>query len=76
MLESLALPLEDPTHHAQVYAAVRDRAVPRLNGQGDVHVNVSPGTPAMHAVRIVLHASDVAARDAALVVAIQPGDGP
>lgn len=56
-LESLALPLDDPTHHAEVYAAVRDRVVPRLNGQGTVHVNVSPGTPAMHAVWIVLHAS-------------------
>ena len=56
-LESLALPLDDPTRHAEVYAAVRDRVVPRLNGQGEVHVNVSPGTPAMHAVWIVLHAS-------------------
>ena len=56
-LESLAQPLDDPTHHAEVYAAVRDRVVLRLNGQGTVYVNVSPGTPAMHAVWIVLHAS-------------------
>ena len=56
-LESVLLPLDDQTHHAEVYAAVRDQVVPRLNGQGKVHVNVSPGTPAMHAVWIVLHAS-------------------
>ena len=40
--ESLALPLGDPTHHAEVYAAVWGRVVPRLNGQETV--NVSPGT--------------------------------
>ena len=56
-LESVLLPLDDPTHHAEVYAVVRDKVVPRLDGQGEVHVNVSPGTPAMHAVWIVLHAS-------------------
>lgn len=56
-LESLPLTLADPTRHAEVYAAARDRVVPLLNGRGDVHVNVSPGTPAMHAVWIVLHAS-------------------
>ena len=46
----------DPTRHAEVYAAMRDRVVPHLQGRGPVHVNVSPGTPAMHAVWIIVHA--------------------
>ena len=55
-IDILELPVEDPTRHTEVYAAVRDRVVPHLHGHGPVHVNVSPGTPAMHAVWLVLHA--------------------
>ena len=55
-IEILELAVEDPTRHAEVYAAMRDRVVPHLQGRGPVHVNVSPGTPAMHAVWIILHA--------------------
>ena len=55
-IEILELPVEDPTRHAEVYAAMRDRVVPHLHGRGPVHVNISPGTPAMHAVWLILHA--------------------
>ena len=51
-VEKLPLALEDPTHHESVYRAVKDHVCPRLSGT--VHVNVSPGTPAMHAVWLVL----------------------
>jgi sigma54-dependent transcription regulator len=53
-LETVTLDVEDPTRHAAVYAAVISHVCPRL--RGEVHVNVSPGTPAMHAVWLVLHA--------------------
>ena len=53
-IEVVALAVEDPTHHAAVYAAIVKHVCPRLSGE--VHVNVSPGTPAMHAVWLVLHA--------------------
>ena len=56
-LEAVSLSVTDPTHHAAVYAAVRDHVLPLLDGRDDVHINISPGTPAMHAVWIVLHAS-------------------
>lgn len=56
LVEVLSLDVPDPTQHAQVYEAVRRHVVPRLRGWSEVHVNVSPGTPAMHAVWIVLHA--------------------
>ena len=53
-VEALALEIDDPTRHASIYRAVRDQVCPRLSGT--VHVNVSPGTPAMHAVWLILHA--------------------
>ena len=55
-VEMLELPVRDPTRHAEVYSAVRDRVLPHLHGRGPIHVNVSPGTPAMHVVWIILHA--------------------
>lgn len=53
-IEVLALPIDDPTQHRSIYDAVIRHACPRLSG--DVHINVSPGTPAMHSVWLVLHA--------------------
>ncbi len=56
-VEVIELGLDDPTRHAAVYEAVRSRVLPRLAGLGGgLHVNVSPGTPAMHAVWLLLHA--------------------
>ena len=55
-VELVTLAGADPTRHASVYAAVVDEVCPRL--AGEVHVNVSPGTPAMHAVWLVLHAGN------------------
>ena len=55
-IEIMELPVKDPTRHTEVYAAVRDRVLPHLRGRGPVHVNLSPGTPAMHAVWLILHA--------------------
>lgn len=56
-LELLRLVLEDPTRHEAVYARVRDEVLPRVRGCSALHVNVSPGTPAMHAVWLILHAA-------------------
>ena len=55
-IEMLELSVRDPTRHAEVYSAVRGRVLPHLHGRGPIHVNVSPGTPAMHVVWIILHA--------------------
>lgn len=55
-VEALPLRFRDPTGHDELYRAVRDTVLPRLGGLGPLHVNISPGTPAMHAVWIVLHA--------------------
>ena len=52
-----ALALDGPTHHASIYRAVRDEVLPRVARCARLHVNVSPGTPAMHAVWLVLRAA-------------------
>lgn len=56
-VELIDIPLEDPTQHAAIYEQIRDRVLPRVrNLQGGLHINVSPGTPAMHSVWLMLHA--------------------
>jgi DNA-binding NtrC family response regulator len=51
------LTLAGPTRHADIYRAVRDEVLPTVGRCAHLHVNVSPGTPAMHAVWLVLHAA-------------------
>ena len=56
-VEFVDMALDDPTHHTAIYEQVRARVLPRLRGiSGDLHINVSPGTPAMHSVWLILHA--------------------
>lgn len=57
VVERVALDLEDPTAHAKIYALLQQQVLPRLsNLSSALHINISPGTPAMHAVWLVLHA--------------------
>jgi len=57
VIEHIAVPLADPTQHASIYEQVRQVVLPRLRAMGgDLHINVSPGTPAMHSVWLILHA--------------------
>ncbi len=56
-VESVALHLEDPTMHSAIYPLIKQRVLPLARAAGGgLHINVSPGTPAMHAVWLVLHA--------------------
>ena len=54
-IERVPVTLRDPTRHREVYAAVRKVIGRHLSEP--VHVNVSPGTPAMHAVWLTLFAT-------------------
>ncbi|WP_379866454.1 sigma-54-dependent transcriptional regulator [Marinobacter sp. M5B] len=57
LLRVIEVPLEDPTHHAEIYSRVRQDILPRLHDLGhQLHINISPGTPAMHSVWLILHA--------------------
>lgn len=56
-LELLPLQVRDPTQHAEIYSLLQRLVLPRLEPlRGELHVNVSPGTPAMHSVWLILHA--------------------
>lgn len=56
-IETISLPVVDPTDHAELYRTLREELLPRLAAlEKPLHVNVSPGTPAMHAVWLVLAA--------------------
>lgn len=55
-IEPLTLRVLDPTNHDAIYQILRTQVVPRLADGIQLHINISPGTPAMHAVWMVLHA--------------------
>jgi DNA-binding NtrC family response regulator len=55
-VEPISLPVQDPTLHEAIYQIMKTEVLPRLKHVSELHVNVSPGTPAMHAVWMVLHA--------------------
>ncbi len=52
----VVLELSDPTAHSEIYKKLIDILLPKLSGEETLHVNISPGTPAMHAVWLILHA--------------------
>lgn len=55
-IEVQALAVRDPSSHAEIYEAVSEQIVPLVQAEARLHVNVSPGTPAMHSVWLLLHA--------------------
>jgi DNA-binding NtrC family response regulator len=76
-LERIVVPLADPTHHRVLHDALRARVLPRLRSlDGPLHVNVSSGTPAMHAVWLVLHAGGAFPTGTRLWSAQRPRTGP
>lgn len=48
--------LENPADHNEIYHAIESEIIPELKLEQHLHINVSPGTPAMHAVWLILHA--------------------
>lgn len=47
---------DDPTQHKVIYQALCQQVLPQIQQIKNLHINISPGTPAMHAVWLVLHA--------------------
>jgi DNA-binding NtrC family response regulator len=52
----LILPITKPTAHLEIYETVRDKVLPEVVKYRPLHINISPGTPAMHTVWLLLHA--------------------
>lgn len=56
-IHQIDVKLNDPTKHQDIYKFVRDKVVPIVNSyKSRLHINVSPGTPAMHSVWLMLSA--------------------
>ncbi len=51
-----ALTVGDPSSHTQIYETISQQVIPDVQSVANLHVNVSPGTPAMHCVWLLLHA--------------------
>lgn len=52
-------PLTDPTAHEAIYKRMKEVVIPELKklNPGSIHINISPGTPAMHSVWLILFAA-------------------
>lgn len=53
------LDVSDPTDHDRIYHLVCDEVIQRVRDVAELHINISPGTPAMHAVWMILFAGGV-----------------
>ena len=48
--------LKNPTEHKEIYEAIKNKVIPLINKEQNLFINVSSGTPAMHAVWLILYA--------------------
>ena len=64
--KKLILPIDDPTAHLEIYKAVRDKVLPKVLNYLPLHINISPGTPAMHTIWLILHAGGAFPRNTIL----------
>jgi transcriptional regulator with AAA-type ATPase domain len=56
-MKKVTVSISDPTDHQAIYEFVRDQIVPSVRECEDyLHINISPGTPAMHSVWLMLAA--------------------
>lgn len=69
--------LRDPTVHRDIYDKLKSKLLPQLHDlPGTLHVNVSPGTPAMHTVWLLLHAAGDLPDGTLLWSSQKPKEGP
>ncbi|MCX7096312.1 MAG: sigma 54-interacting transcriptional regulator [Methylococcales bacterium] len=54
-IKRIDLILNDPTQHEVIYQLVFEKVLPKVKNYQQLHINISPGTPAMHAVWLLLH---------------------
>lgn len=54
--EVIKASIKDPSSHKEIYDFVSSNVIPAVQGFSNLHINVSPGTPAMHSVWLIFHA--------------------
>lgn len=75
-LTPMVTKLSDPTIHKKIYDEIKRQVLPRLQDfPGPLHINVSPGTPAMHTVWLLLHAGGAFPEDTQLWSSQKPQGG-
>ena len=57
VLTPIEVAVKNPTVHKDVYNIIKNQIIPRIEGKKDLVINVSSGTPAMHAVWLILYAA-------------------
>ncbi len=56
-LEPICIELDKPTDHKKIYDEIRNNVLPIVVKEQNLFINISPGTPAMHAVWLILYAA-------------------
>lgn len=56
-LEPICIELDKPTDHRKIYDEIRNKVQPLVAKEQNLFINISPGTPAMHAVWLILYAA-------------------
>lgn len=57
VLTPIEVAVKNPTVHKDIYNIIKNQIIPRIEGQKGLVINVSSGTPAMHAVWLILYAA-------------------
>ena len=55
-LETILIEIEDPTIHKDIFDKIKSIVLPRISDVQNLFINISPGTPAMHSVWLILFA--------------------
>lgn len=55
-VDEVIVGIKDPTNHKEIYDILVGLVLPKIQRIENLHINISPGTPAMHAVWLILHA--------------------
>lgn len=57
VLNPIEVAVKNPTIHKDIYNIIKKQIIPQIEDKQDLIINVSSGTPAMHAVWLILYAA-------------------
>jgi len=57
VLNPIEVAVKNPTIHKDIYNIIKKQIIPKIEDKQDLIINVSSGTPAMHAVWLILYAA-------------------
>lgn len=57
VLTPIEVVVKNPTQHKEIYDIIKNQIISKVEGAKNLVINVSSGTPAMHAVWLILYAA-------------------